>query len=633
MTRRRVLSVFVFVLASALAADLPAATTEFRVLMDVDNDAATGCTVAGMAGVDQTLTTSVESDAVAASVSRTYREVCSGGVTGDAIEVSGGGWGVGFQPSSGSVLVETRIPFSAFSADAMPADIRIGIQARQGVAGHTVLRRPDGSSVLFPTAPRGKRRSAASPGGARLMSLDGLDSDWQFVNALFDGIAAGGDSSLRIIRFFGYADGAGEHLYFRFDAHISMDAPFAEDDTFTRPEGEGLNVDAPGVLANDDEPTGAPLTALPAADPSRGNLTLNPDGSFTYTPADPSSTKADMFEYRASNGTRSSNTARVVIRVRSVRNHEPAGVDDAYHASEDVVLDVASPGVLLNDSDPDDDTLTALLLAAPSHGTVVLSASGGFTYSPDADFSGGDSFTYSVSDGTLSDTATVTIAVDAMNDAPVAVADVYATTLNTALDATAPGVLGNDSDREGDALTAVLVTDVAHGTLTLNANGSFHYAPAPGFSGTDSFSYRAHDGAAESAPVTVTITVRATNTAPVANAQAVEVDEDGAQSITLTATDADGDALTYAITDAPDHGTLLRTGDAVWTYSPESNYAGTDSFSFSASDGFATDTATVTIEVRSVNDAPFANDDLYGTVRDTPLTVAAPGVITNDHDP
>ena len=131
-------------------------------------------------------------------------------------------------------------------------------------------------------------------------------------------------------------------------------------------------------------------------------------------------------------------------------NSPPVAVNDAYSTNEDTVLNVAAPGVLSNDSDPDGDTLTAIKVTNPSHGTVTLNSNGSFTYTPSANYNGTDSFTYQANDGQAnSNTATVTITINAVNDAPVAVNDAYSTNKDIALNVTAPGVLGNDTDAEG----------------------------------------------------------------------------------------------------------------------------------------------------------------------------------------
>ena len=190
------------------------------------------------------------------------------------------------------------------------------------------------------------------------------------------------------------------------------------------------------------------------------------------------------------------NSDTVAVRLNTtVTNQAPTAAADAYSTGEDTALTVAAPGVLGNDSDPDGDSLHAVLGSGPSHGTLALNPDGSFTYTPAGNFNGGDSFTYRASDGTLtSNLATVTLTVSAVNDAPTAAADAYSTGEDTALTVAAPGVLGNDSDPDGDSLHAVLGSGPSHGTLALNPDGSFTYTPAANFNGGDSFTYRASDG-------------------------------------------------------------------------------------------------------------------------------------------
>jgi VCBS repeat-containing protein len=190
------------------------------------------------------------------------------------------------------------------------------------------------------------------------------------------------------------------------------------------------------------------------------------------------------------------------------RNRPPRAAADKYTTSEDTTLQVAAPGVLASDSDRDEDELNAVLESEPAHGTLKLKANGSFIYTPAPDFDGNDSFTYRASDGKLeSDTATVTISVTAVNDAPSAAADTYKTSEDSPLQVAAPGVLAGDSDRDEDELSALLESEPAHGTLKLQANGSLTYIPAVDFDGNDSFTYRASDGKLESDTATVTISV------------------------------------------------------------------------------------------------------------------------------
>ena len=146
-----------------------------------------------------------------------------------------------------------------------------------------------------------------------------------------------------------------------------------------------------------------------------------------------------------------------------------------------------------------------------AHGTVTLNSTGSFSYEPDTDYSGSDSFTYKVGDGTTeSDPITVSLTVTAVNDAPATTADAYEVDEDGTLTvAVADGVLENDSDVDSDAITATIQSDPAHGDVTLNTNGSFVYTPDADYFGSDTFTYKATDGTASSTATTVTITINA----------------------------------------------------------------------------------------------------------------------------
>ena len=315
------------------------------------------------------------------------------------------------------------------------------------------------------------------------------------------------------------------------------DVPVAVDDEYGVPGDTTLVVEAPRVLENDSDADGNTLSSVLVSTTSHGSLTLNLDGSFTYTPV-ASYDGSDSFMYKDNDGTADSNTVTVNISVHAV-NHPPVAVDDDYSTSQDTGLEIpAWLGVLTNDTDQDGDYLIAVLVSNASHGTAALNSDGVFTYVPDAGFTGTDSFTYKASDGLAdSNVATVTITVNAINHTPAAADDAYSTDQNVVLNVSAPGVLGNDSDVDGDPLTASLVSDVSHGTLVLNADGSFAYTPAADFTGADSFTYKANDGAADSDLVTVNITV---NAGAVNNALVASDDEYGVPGDTTLVVGAGG---------------------------------------------------------------------------------------------
>ncbi|MCO6454942.1 MAG: tandem-95 repeat protein, partial [Pirellulaceae bacterium] len=296
----------------------------------------------------------------------------------------------------------------------------------------------------------------------------------------------------------------------------------------------------------------------------------------------------------------------VTITVRPV-NDPPVAVNDAYATDEDTPLVVAAPGILVNDSDLDGDALTVVvgLISGPTNGTLTAGADGSFTYTPAANFHGTDSFTYRATDGTAeSNTATVTITVRPVNDAPVAVNDAYVTDEDTPLVIAAPGILGNDSDLDGDALTVVVgsISGPSHGTVVANANGSFTYTPAANFHGTDSFTYRATDGTANSNIATVTITVSPVNDPPVARDDNAVTSQDTPVTIAVLANDSDvdGDPLTVTAATAPANGSAVVNANGTITYTPATGFTGSDTFEYTISDGNGgTDTAQVTVTVEA----------------------------------
>ncbi len=221
--------------------------------------------------------------------------------------------------------------------------------------------------------------------------------------------------------------------------------------------------------------------------------------------------------------------ADVTALYNGTTNVAPVGVGDAYTTPEGETLTVPAPGVLGNDTDAEDDTLTAVDVTQPANGVVELDEDGSFTYVPDTGFTGDDTFTYRANDGTASSAVTtVTITVEEEvappNTAPVAVDDAFDAVAGEQLSLGVPGVLGNDTDADtGDTLTATGLSQPVNGKVDLAADGSFTYTPDAGFVGKDQFTYETSDGTDTSAPATVTITVRSaggTGSSPLTSAVA-----------------------------------------------------------------------------------------------------------------
>jgi VCBS repeat-containing protein len=304
------------------------------------------------------------------------------------------------------------------------------------------------------------------------------------------------------------------------------------------------------------------------------------------------------FTYLLSDGTLT-DTAVVSITVTNV-NDDPIAQNDVYTTTEDVTLSLPTLGVLDNDSDIDGDALTAVLDTNVTSGTLSLESNGAFIYTPTLNFCGTDGFTYQANDGSAdSNIASVTLNVTCANDAPLAVNDAYTTTEEITLTVAAPGVLSNDSDVEGDGLTAVLHTDVVSGSLSFNSDGSFDYIPDDDFCGSDSFTYQASDVNGDSNIATVILNVTCVNDVPTAVDDDYTVDEnssDNVFNVLANDSDVDGDGLSLVAVSVPGNGTAVISGTTI-LYTPDPDFVGMDTSTYTISDGNLTETATVTITV------------------------------------
>lgn len=416
------------------------------------------------------------------------------------------------------------------------------------------------------------------------------------------------------------------------------DAPIAVEDLFGTPENTILSVPAPGILANDSDVDNPTLSIVLVTNPSHGQLSPVSDGGFSYEP-DPDFFGTDYFYYRAFDGAAESGVTTVTILVGH-KNMPPVANGDEFMAGEDTTLTISVPGVLQNDTDADNDPLTATLVEAALHGLVTLDPNGSFVYIGAPNFNGDDHFKYRITDGlSISGVAEVIIHVAPINDLPIGNPDLFVTQEGTTITVAFPGVLANDFDLDGPTLSAILQATTAHGALTLLGGGGFSYLPDPDFSGTDEFIYRVFDGLAESEDTTVTIIIGPKNSLPVANDDEFVASEDTTLTITAPGvlqndTDADNDILTASLVVPALHGTVILNPDGSFEYCGASNFNGDDRFKYWVTDGLGrSNVAVVIIHVMGVNDPPIALPDQFGTLEDTPLTVAAPGVLANDSDP
>lgn len=271
-------------------------------------------------------------------------------------------------------------------------------------------------------------------------------------------------------------------------------------------------------------------------------------------------------------------------------NRPPVAIDDAYTVSEGGTLTISAPGLLGNDTDPELDALTAVLVTPPLHGVVTVNANGSFTYVHDGSETTADSFQYKASDGNSdSNVATVTIVVNPVNDAPTAVDDRFSMLEGGSLFVTAPGVLANDYDPDSLIVSAALVQGPAHGTLTFNPDGSFVYSHDGTETLTDSFTYRVSDGQLWSSPATVTLHITPVDDPPIANDDRYSVQRGGtltvaAPGVMANDTDEENDPMTAVLFDQPLHGTVTLNPDGSFTYVNDGSAATSDEFSYNVTE-------------------------------------------------
>ncbi|MFS0701690.1 Ig-like domain-containing protein [Cellulomonas sp. 179-A 4D5 NHS] len=282
--------------------------------------------------------------------------------------------------------------------------------------------------------------------------------------------------------------------------------------------------------------------------------------------------------------------------------------------------------VLAGDSDPDGDTLTVVGVTNAAGGELTINPDGTVTYAPRDDFAGRDVFTYTIQD-TAGNRATAVVQVEVVNTAPDAVDDTATVPASTT---TAVAVLPNDTDPNGDTLAVRSVSSASTqgGTVAL-VGGEVRYTPAPGFRGTDTFTYVVEDSRGGSDTATVTLTV--VNNPPVANPDTYATAAGSSVNLTVRSndTDPDGDTFTVARVSGPANGTLVLNADGTGTYTANAGFSGVDSFTYTATDSLGATSAPTTVQI-TVNGAPVAVDDTASTPTNTAVGI---DVLGDDTDP
>ena len=418
------------------------------------------------------------------------------------------------------------------------------------------------------------------------------------------------------------------------------DPPLAINDLVFTDEGNPVS---DFVLPNDSDPDDDNITVntTPVSDPSNGDVILNGDGSFTYTP-DPGFTGNDSFTYEICDDGVPQECEQAIVTIIVNETGTLYANDDIATVDEDEVLNGTT--VLVNDDDADGSTLTVntIPIEDPTNGDVILNGDGTYTYTPNEHFYGDDSFVYEVcndEDPQECKTATVYITVNPVNDPPLAVDDNYYIDEDVTLNG---NVIPNDSDVDVEddiTVNTTPISDVTNGILTLNDDGTFTYTPNLGYVGEDNFTYEICDNgvpqACDQADVTITINDAGTL---YANDDYEEVYEDyvlNGNTVMINDGDTDGSTLSVntTVVSPVSHGILTLNTNGTFTYTPETNYFGNDQFEYEVvndEDPQESTTAIVYINVIPVNDAPTAVDDYYTIAYEQELS---DNILPNDYDP
>jgi hypothetical protein len=369
---------------------------------------------------------------------------------------------------------------------------------------------------------------------------------------------------------------------------------------------------ATAINLTGSDPDGDTVVYSVVTVPSHGSLSGSAP-NLTYTP-NKNFNGPDSFTFKVNDGTADSALTTVAITIAPA-NDPPTANNIDISAMEDMPILVTLAGI-----DADGDSLTYNIMTKPSNGSLS-GTEPNLSYTPNANFNGLDSFTYRVGDGTLdSIPATVSLVVNPADDPPIANGDNISVPEDTLTH-----ILLTGSDPDSDPLTYSVLRNPTHGTLSGTAP-NLTYTPDPNFSWLDSFTFRVNDGKADSVPATIMITVTPANDPPTAKDDKIVTQEDTPATIDVLAndTEVDNELLTISEIVQGKGGSVIKNNDGTLTYTPNANFSGVDSFTYTVTDrGGEKDTATVTIEVSMANDPP--------KITSKPVTEAMVGVLYSYH--
>jgi hypothetical protein len=495
------------------------------------------------------------------------------------------GPGVIYPDPSAPYAPPSAIPQAVQGTDGEPLNIVLGTSGgAQGAVLSYTITSPPSQGQLSGTAPNLTYTAVAGRTGTD-----------QFSFAVSDGIAQSSPATVTIQV-----------------THVNHQ-PTAGNVVVRSPDGGPVNVT---LIGNDLD--GDPLTFHLVTQPQSGQLS-GTSPNLVYTPVNGAS-GTDSFLYDVSDGTGQSLLATVTIQIAQA-NRPPSANNATVSGTENMPVPI-----LLSGKDPDGDTLTFQIASPPTKGQLAGNGPN-LTYTPAPGASGGDSFTFVVSDGVAqSAPAIVSIQLAHVNRPPIATAATVRGTEGAPLNLTLAG-----TDPDNDPLVFQISSSPGKGQLS-GVPPNVTYTPGAGVTGTDSFTFVVSDGLVQSSPATVTIQLAHQNHPPTAASASIQTSENTPVAIILSGTDPDGDALSFQIATRPGLGQLSGNPPNL-TYTPASNASGTDTFTFVTTDGIAQSAAaSITVQIARGNQAPTAASFTLQGTESAPVSVTLKGA-DPDGDP
>ncbi len=431
------------------------------------------------------------------------------------------------------------------------------------------------------------------------------------------------------------------------------DAPRLLGETIAAVEDTPLSIDAALLLANDNDVDGpgpdgrADLRITSVGNAAHGGVALTGDGRIVFTP-DADYAGAAGFDYTVTDAQGAASTVRATLNVAPV-NDAPRLLGETVAAEEDTVVTLTAAQLLANDHDVDGGALSIVSADNASHGSVVLQGDGSIVFTPDLNYNGAATLTYTVSDGVggLSQ-ATVNLNLAAVNDAPSLQADALSTAENQPLVVSAATLLANDSDVDGPhaALQVTAVGNARHGSVSLSG-GQVTFTPDANWFGPAGFDYTVTDAQGGQSTATAQVAVQWVNRAPTAAADTLATQNEDTNVLILAgallANDSDGDSARgaadslritgVAAVAGQTHGSVSLTAEGNVLFVPDADYAGPVSFSYTVADAAGLQsTATAGFTVANVNDAPTVVGEVIRAKNQPQVWIDPATLLANDSD-